>query len=89
MAAISQKPRYLMGITFIFSTTSATEAPDNIKHWLNNPDLKFIQEDLLNSKDLMKAMKGCEIVYHLAANPEVRVSSISPNVYFQQNVVAT
>ncbi|PIV23657.1 MAG: UDP-glucose 4-epimerase, partial [Deltaproteobacteria bacterium CG03_land_8_20_14_0_80_45_14] len=30
-----------------------------------------------------------ELVFHLAANPEVRVGSTNPNIHFQQNLVAT
>jgi UDP-glucose 4-epimerase len=28
------------------------------------------------------------IVFHLAANPEVKIGSIDPNIHFQQNIVA-
>jgi UDP-glucose 4-epimerase len=62
---------------------------ENIKRWLDHRKFKFIRGDLLNATEVTKALKGCKIVYHLAANPEVRVSSISPNIHFQQNVVAT
>ena len=61
----------------------------NIKWWLDHKKFKFIGGDLLNASEVTKAVEGCEIVYHLAANPEVRVSSISPNIHFQQNIVAT
>jgi len=62
---------------------------ENIKRWLDHNKFKFIHGNLLNATDLTKALEGCKIVYHLAANPEVKVSSISPNIHFQQNVVAT
>ena len=29
------------------------------------------------------------IVFHLAANPEVKIGSTDPNIHFQQNIVAT
>lgn len=62
---------------------------ENIKQWLDHRKFKFIHGNLLNASDVTRALEGCEIIYHLAANPEVRVSSISPNIHFQQNVVAT
>jgi UDP-glucose 4-epimerase len=34
-------------------------------------------------------VEGCEIVFHLAANPEVRVGSISPEIHYRQNIEAT
>jgi len=62
----------------------------NIKQWLNNPNFNFIKGDLLNPSDLQKLKHGhYKTVFHLAANPEVRVGSINPNIHFQQNVVAT
>lgn len=61
----------------------------NITRWLNHQNFKFIQGDLLNADYAAKAVEGCETVYHLAANPEVRVGSINPDVHYQQNVAAT
>jgi len=64
---------------------------ENIKHWLNHPRLKFFPIDLLDFKGLLKVLRRhtCDTVFHLAANPEVRVSSVRPQIHFQQNVVAT
>lgn len=61
----------------------------NIKWWLHHRKFKFIRGDLLNATDVAKTLENCEIVFYLAANPDVRVSSISPNTHFQQNIVAT
>jgi len=68
--------------------TSGT--PQNIKPWLNNPNLTFTNGDLLNPTDLQKLKNNHhELAFHLAANPEVRVGSTNPNIHFQQNLVAT
>lgn len=62
----------------------------NIERWLNDPNFTFVKGDLLNLNDLTRLTEGrYDVVFHLAANPEVRVSSVNPNVHFQQNVVAT
>jgi UDP-glucose 4-epimerase len=61
----------------------------NIGQWLNNPGFSFIQGDLLKKKDTIRAAQDCTIIFHFAANPEVRLSSIAPDVHFDQNVVAT
>ena len=61
----------------------------NVKKWMKNPRFKFIRGDLTNLKLLSKILDDCEVVFHLAANPEVRVSSTNPEVHFQQNVLAT
>ena len=62
----------------------------NIKPWLKDPNFNFIKGDLLNSADLTKIEKTrFELVFHMAANPEVRAGSTNPDIHFQQNTVAT
>ena len=48
----------------------------------------FHHLDLLNT-DPLALPKDCKTIYHLAANPEVRISATNPSVHFSQNVVAT
>ena len=62
---------------------------DNISHHQGNPNVKFIKGDLLNPQDIELAVNDCEIVFHLAANPDVRAGSSDPQSHFNQNVVAT
>ena len=62
---------------------------ENIRQWLESPRFKFVRGDLLDKEDLAEALEGCEVFFHLAANPEVRLSSVEPDVHFRQNVVAT
>jgi len=62
----------------------------NLRQWLGNPNLTFIKGDLLNPADLKKLRHDhYKIVFHLVANPEVRVGSTNPKIHFQQNIVAT
>lgn len=61
----------------------------NIQKWLNNQKFTFIHGDLLDTPDIEKAAKHCEVVCHLAANPDVRVGSTNPSIHFQQNILAT
>jgi len=62
---------------------------ENVGRWLNNRGFEFLKGDLLDKQDTQKAVENCEVVFHLAANPEVRLSSVSPDIHFEQNVVAT
>lgn len=62
---------------------------ENIKTWLNSRSFEFVNGDLLKKADIAQAIKGCQIVFHLAANPEVRLSSVAPDVHFKQNVMTT
>jgi UDP-glucose 4-epimerase len=63
---------------------------ENIKHWLDSPDFTFIKGDLLSPIDLEKLkIERYSIIFHSAANPEVKISSTDPNIHFQQNILAT
>jgi UDP-glucose 4-epimerase len=61
----------------------------NIDRWVKHPDFGFYNGDLRNAGDILPALEGCETVYHLAANPEVRSSKASPQDHFDQNILAT
>ena len=54
-----------------------------------NPNLKIINGDLLDTGKLGRAMKGADIVWHLAANPDVRVGAEDTYVHVEQNILAT
>jgi UDP-glucose 4-epimerase len=45
--------------------------------------------DLLDRAAVERAVHGCEAVFHLAANPDVRATSAAPAVAFEANVVTT
>jgi hypothetical protein len=63
---------------------------ENVKHWLDNPNFTFIRGDLLSQSDLKKLeVYDYNVIFHLAANPGVRIGSIEPSIHFQQNAVAT
>ena len=62
---------------------------ENISQWLGNSRFKFIVGDLLNPSDIKRAMEGCEIVFHLAANPDVRRGFVDTKIDYEQNILAT
>jgi UDP-glucose 4-epimerase len=55
----------------------------------NNPNFKLIRGDNLDFPALTQAMAGCDFVFHLAANADVRFGLDHPHKDFQQNAVAT
>jgi len=61
----------------------------NISRWLGYSNLKLIQGDLLDQTMVEKSIKGCELVIHLAANPEVAVGYQDTTVDLKQNVICT
>jgi len=62
---------------------------ENIKRWLKDPNFNFVREDLLKPRKILNLLSGCETIFHLAANPEVKIGSAKPKVHYEQNIVAT
>ncbi len=56
---------------------------------LGNPNFKLMTGDNLDLPALTKAMEGCDTVFHLAANADVRFGLEHPARDLQQNTVAT
>ncbi len=56
---------------------------------LANPRFKLIEGDCLDLPALIRAMAGCDMVFHLAANADVRFGLEHPHKDFQQNAAAT
>ena len=56
---------------------------------LKNPKFKLIEGDNLDLPALTRAMAGCDTVFHLAANADVRFGLEHPSKDLQQNTVAT
>jgi len=61
----------------------------NLESWLENEHFRFIKGDLKKLGDVGEAVKGIELVFHLAANPEVRLGETNPYIHFQENLMAT
>jgi len=60
-----------------------------LKSALTNPRFKLVEGDCLDLSALIRAMAGCDFVFHLAANADVRFGLEHPHKDFQQNAVAT
>lgn len=62
---------------------------DNIKKHIEERSVEFVRGDLKNTEITKESVKDVNVVFHFAANPEVRVSTTNPGVHFNENVVAT
>jgi len=62
---------------------------ENIAHLTANENFHFIKEDLLNVHKLRNVIDECDIVFHFAANPEVRAALTNSHIDFKQNLMAT
>jgi UDP-glucose 4-epimerase len=54
-----------------------------------NSRFRFVEGDLLDLNRLTEAMSGCELIFHLAANADVRFGTEHPTKDLQQNTFAT
>ncbi len=56
---------------------------------LQNSNFNLIKADLLDLESLKSVFRGCELVYHFAANADVRFGTIHPRKDLEQNTIAT
>lgn len=56
---------------------------------LPNPRFRMVKGDLLNATAMREAMDGCDFVFHLAANADVRFGTDDPRRDLDQNTTAT
>ncbi|WP_300608446.1 NAD-dependent epimerase/dehydratase family protein [Methanohalophilus sp.] len=60
-----------------------------IEHHVGKSKFKLIKGDLLNTEDINKACESVDLVYHVAANPDVKLGAVDTRVHFDQNITAT
>ncbi len=54
-----------------------------------NPRFALVSGDVLDGRELAAAMAGSDLVFHLAANADVRFARENPRAHFEQNALAT
>jgi len=60
-----------------------------IKDFVESGKAEFIRADLAERGGWEKDFEGADVVYHLAANPEVKTSIVEPERHFRDNVLVT
>ncbi len=60
-----------------------------IKQHLNKDQFKFIKADLLDLSRLKKSISGHDLVFHLAANPDIRYGIEHTDTDLKQNTIVT
>ncbi|MCZ6759484.1 MAG: NAD-dependent epimerase/dehydratase family protein, partial [Gemmatimonadetes bacterium] len=77
------------GVSVTVYDNLSTGFPEFLKGARQHAAFTFIRGDLLERTKLNEAMAGCEFVYHLAANADVRFGTQHPEKDLQQNTIAT
>jgi len=62
---------------------------DNVRAWVDSERFEFVGGDLKDLGVAEKVVDGVEVVFHLAANPEVRVAEVDPSIHFRENLLTT
>jgi len=62
---------------------------ENNEYHKRSRKVEMVRGDLKKLGDVEKAVRDVDVVFHYAANPEVRVSTTNPELHFNENIVAT
>lgn len=60
-----------------------------LKSFLSSPRARLVESDVLDSKALCEAIDGCDWVFHLQANADVRHGLEHPLLDLEQNTITT
>ncbi len=61
---------------------------DFIKHHVGNKNFNFVKADLVDYETVLKELKGHDTVFHIAANPDVRLGAQKPEIA-KKDIIAT
>ena len=48
---------------------------ENVERWLKDENFRFVRGDLRQKEKIRKAVAGCDMIFHFAANPDVRAAA--------------
>jgi UDP-glucose 4-epimerase len=77
-----------MGLVTVYDNLSSGKK-EFIQHHLDRENFRFIQADLLERDQLARAMKDSDVVFHIAANPEIRAGTQDTELDLKQGIIAT
>lgn len=72
----------------IFDNLSAGKV-SHITSCTHTQSFEFVEADMLDAYPLEKTVSGCDVVFHLAANPIVALGSTDTKTDFEQNLLAS
>jgi UDP-glucose 4-epimerase len=67
----------------------STGQPEFLAQAARHPAFRLVRADLLDVAPLRRAMEGQDLVFHLAANADVRRGTEHPRLDMEQNAIAT
>jgi UDP-glucose 4-epimerase len=67
----------------------STGKEKNLERAARSSGFRLVQADVLDLEKLQETMQGCDTVFHLAANADVRFGTAHPRRDLEQNTIAT
>jgi len=61
----------------------------NVKRWSDDERFEFVEGDLKDFGVCERAVDGVDVVFHLAADPDVRLGETAPSTHFDENLLVT
>ena len=61
----------------------------NISHLFDRPNFSYIRADVSDVDSMVKATEGCDFVYHMAANSDIRNGGKDPSIDFNKTFLTT
>jgi UDP-glucose 4-epimerase len=61
----------------------------NVESWIEDSRFELIRGDLKDLDVACRNVEDVEVVFHLAANPDVRLGEANPSVHFRENLLVT
>ena len=77
------------GVRVVGYDNFSTGLDPHLQSARQNPNFTLFREDVLDRQALTRAMSGCDLVFHLAANADVRFGTRHPQKDLEQNTMAT
>jgi len=77
------------GVSVVGYDNFSTGLDENLEWARSNTDFELIRGDVLDLPVLTEGMAGCDFVFHLAANADVRFGTLHPERDLEQNTTAT
>jgi len=62
---------------------------EHLSPFLKNPNFRFVRADILDFPVLAKSLKGFDLVFHLASNPDIAKGITDPSLDLKQGILST
>jgi len=78
-----------LGLSVVGIDNLSTGQRPFLEQALRNPRFSLVEADLLDEATVRESFKGCDMVFHLAANADVRFGTEHPRRDLEQNTIVT